>query len=85
MAEPRTQPPTSFLGRFKAYLRTLDGKANLAALVISGITAIFMTQILPETTWVGALGVLSIYFIVFLFIAGLAKMVIRRIDRRRSA
>ncbi len=34
---------------------------------------------------IGALGALSIYFIVFLFIAGLCKMVLRRFEKRSAA
>ena len=76
--------PGSFGERLIAYVRTLDGQANLISLVFCVITAILMMQILPDTDIMGALGVLSIYIVVFLMVAGIARMVLKLFRRKRA-
>ncbi|MBM3484896.1 MAG: hypothetical protein FJX66_16610 [Alphaproteobacteria bacterium] len=82
--QTKSDAPGSFGERFIAYIRTLNGQANLISLVFCVITAILMMQILPETDIMGALGVLSIYIVVFLMVAGLARMVLKLIRRNRA-
>ena len=80
MAVTPTSPPTTFRGKLIAYLRTVNGTANLIALVLCIVTAILaVIFILPELDIMGALGVLTIYLIVFIFFAGIAKMILKRV------
>jgi len=81
--EVSTAGPAGFGGRLVAYAKTLDGQATLIGFLICAISAIFMVQILPDTQIMGALGVLSIYFIVMLMLTGIARMVLK-LFRRRS-
>lgn len=80
MASPSTQPAITMTDKFKAYLRTLDGKATLggvALCVITAILAIFF--VLPELNVMGALGVLTIYVIIYIIFAGIMRLVLARL------
>jgi len=80
MAMTTSSPPTTMGGKFAAYLRTINGMANLIAFVLCVVTAILaVVFFLPELDIMGALGVLTIYLIVFIFFAGIAKMILKRI------
>lgn len=79
MAVTNSPPATTLGGKIIAYLRTLNGKANLIALVLCIITAILaVIFVLPDLDIMGALGVLTIYLIIFIFFAGIAKMILKR-------
>jgi hypothetical protein len=80
MADTTRPRPTTLGGKIAAYLRTLNGMANLIAFVLCIITAILaVIYFLPELNVMGALGVLTIYLIVFIFFAGIAKMILKRV------
>lgn len=80
MAAPRREPSITLTGRLKANFRTQAGIASLISLALCVITAILaIFFILPELNVMGALGVLTIYVIIYIFFGGLAKIVLRRV------
>lgn len=82
MAAPSTQPAITMTDRFKAYLRTLNGKANVVGFLLCIITAILAVLfILPDLNIMGALGVLTIYIIIYIIFTALARMVLARLLR----
>ncbi len=80
MAAPSTQPAITMTDKFRAYLRTLNGKANVVGFLLCVITAILaIFFILPELNIMGALGVLTIYIIIYIIFTALARMVLGRL------
>ena len=84
--QPSSAPPTTFAQRFRAFARTLDGKAQLIALAICLVTAILAVLfVLPDVNEMGALGIFSIYVVVLLMITGICRMVLRLFERKKPA
>ena len=71
----------SALAPLMAWAKTNRGLATLGALAFCIITAILMTLILPPLNVMGALGVLSIYIVVFLMVTGIFDMILKRARR----
>ena len=57
--------------------RSGEGPALLASLLFCIITSIFMAPLLPAENGYGMVGVLFIYFTVFVLTAGIFRMMIR--------
>ncbi len=82
MAAPTTKPAITISEKLMAYLRTLDGKAAVVGVLLCVITAILaIFFLLPELNIMGALGVLTIYIIIYILFAAIAKKVLGRLFR----
>ncbi len=80
MAAPNTQPAITVSEKIKAYLRTLNGRASVSGFVLCIITAILaIFFVLPELNVMGALGVLTIYVIIFIFFTSISRTILRRV------
>ena len=82
MAAPSKLPAITMSDKLKAYMGTLDGKANLVGFLLCIITAILaIFFVLPELNIMGALGVLTIYVIIYIFFTAIAKKLLGRLLR----
>jgi len=74
MTESANDPPRGFGDRFTAWARTRDGWTLLAAFAFSVITSIPMAGLLAVEDVMSAFGVVFIYFVTMIIIAGLIRM-----------
>ncbi len=74
MTDTNIAPPVGIVGKFKAYARTRDGWTLLVACAFSVITSIPMAGLLAVEDVMSAFGVLFIYFVTMIIIAGLIRM-----------
>jgi len=66
-------PPT-FSGRVKKFIHSRDGWTMIVAFAICVISSIFMAGLLPVEDTMSAFGVLFIYFVTMMIIAGMLRM-----------
>ena len=74
MAQTDIVAQPSGIERFKNFARSRDGWTLLLAIAISVVSSIFMAGILPVEDEMSAFGVLFIYFVTMIIIAGLIRM-----------
>ena len=74
MTDTNIASPVGIVGKFKAYARTRDGWTLLVACAFSVITSIPMAGLLAVEDVMSAFGVLFIYFVTMIIIAGLIRM-----------
>ena len=66
-------PPT-FSGRVKKFIHSREGWTMIVAFAICVISSIFMAGLLPVEDTMSAFGVLFIYFVTMMIIAGMLRM-----------
>ncbi len=74
MANTELDTPPNLSGRIKNFARSRDGWTMIAAFAICVISSIFMAGLLPVEDTMSAFGVLFIYFVTMMIIAGLLRM-----------
>ena len=81
MAQTDIVAQPSRIERFKNFARSRDGWTLLLAIAISVVSSIFMAGILPVEDEMSAFGVLFIYFVTMIIIAGLIRMAMGLYDK----
>ncbi len=74
MADTSSDAPTRGFDKIKAWARTREGWTLIAAFAFSVITSIPMAGLLAVEDVMSAFGVLFIYFVTMIIIAGLIRM-----------
>jgi hypothetical protein len=67
-------PPRGIAQKFMAWARTRDGWTMIAAFAFSVITSIPMAGLLAVEDEMSAFGVLFIYFVTMIIVAGIIRM-----------
>jgi hypothetical protein len=74
MAHTDLDTPPSMGGKIKKFVHSRDGWTMILAFAICVISSIFMAGLLPVEDSMSAFGVLFIYFVTMMIIAGLIRM-----------
>ncbi|MBT5040008.1 MAG: hypothetical protein HOM52_16000 [Rhodospirillaceae bacterium] len=74
MAHTDLDTPPTFGGKVKKFAYSRDGWTMIAAFAICVISSIFMAGLLPVEDTMSAFGVLFIYFVTMMIIAGMLRM-----------
>lgn len=74
MTDTNISSPIGIIGKFKAYARTRDGWTLIVAFAFSVITSIPMAGLLAVEDVMSAFGVVFIYFVTMIIIAGIIRM-----------
>ena len=74
MTQTNIDAPIGMSQKIKNYVRSRDGWTLLLAISIAVISSIFMAGILPVEDVMSAFGVLFIYFVTMIIIAGFIRM-----------
>ena len=73
MTQTNIDAPPSRIENFKIFARSRDGWTLLLAIAIAVVSSIFMAGLLPVEDEMSAFGVLFIYFVTMIIIAGLIR------------
>ncbi len=87
MTDTNTDVSLKKFEKVAGFLKSRDGWTLCLAFAVSCITSIFMVRLLPELDVMGAFGVLFIYFVTMIIIAGVFRMFMGYYDKfskRRS-
>lgn len=69
-----TDSPRNMGGKIREFVQSRDGWTLLLAIAISVVSSIFMAGLLPVEDTMSAFGVLFIYFVTMIIIAGIIRM-----------
>ena len=81
MTDTNTNDQITKFDKVAGFLKTRDGWTLCLAFAISCITSIFMVRLLPDLDVIGAFGVLFIYFVTMIIIAGVIRMIMGYYDK----
>ncbi len=81
MTDTNTNDQITKFDKVAGFLKTRDGWTLCLAFAISCITSIFMVRLLPDLDVMGAFGVLFIYFVTMIIIAGVIRMIMGYYDK----
>ena len=81
MTQTDIDAPPGRIEKFKIFARSRDGWTLLLAIAISVVSSIFMAGLLPVEDEMSAFGVLFIYFVTMIIIAGLIRMAMGIYDK----
>ena len=81
MTQTNIDAPPSRNGKFKIFARSRDGWTLLLAIAIAVVSSIFMAGLLPVEDEMSAFGVVFIYFVTMIIIAGLIRMAMGFYDK----
>lgn len=81
MTETEFAAPISRIERYKAFARSRDGWTMILAFAIAVVSSIFMAGLLPVEDDMSAFGVVFIYFVTMIIIAGLIRMAMKIYDK----
>lgn len=81
MTDTNTDAPLNKLEKVAGFLKSRDGWTLCLAFAVSCITSIFMVRLLPDLDVMGAFGVLFIYFVTMIIIAGVFRMIMGYYDK----
>ena len=81
MTQTNIDAPPSRIEKFKIIARSRDGWTLLLAIAIAVVSSIFMAGLLPVEDDMSAFGVVFIYFVTMIIIAGLIRMAMGIYDK----
>jgi len=81
MTETEFDAPISRIEKFKEYARSRDGWTMMLAFAIAVVSSIFMAGLLPVEDDMSAFGVVFIYFVTMIIIAGLIRIAMNIYDK----
>ncbi len=81
MTQTEYQAPLGRIEKFKEFVRSRDGWTLLLAIAIAVVSSIFMAGLLPVEDLMSAFGVLFIYFVTMIIIAGLIRITMKIYDK----
>ncbi|HJN61330.1 MAG TPA: hypothetical protein QF630_09845 [Alphaproteobacteria bacterium] len=81
MTQTHIDAPLNKIEKFKAFARSRDGWTLILAIAISVVSSIFMAGILAVEDVMSAFGVMFIYFVTMIIIAGLIRMIMGFYDK----
>ena len=81
MTQTNIDAPPSRIEKFMIFARSRDGWTLLLAIAIAVVSSIFMAGLLPVEDEMSAFGVLFIYFVTMIIIAGLIRMAMGIYDK----
>ncbi|MEE8172257.1 MAG: hypothetical protein V3T62_04935 [Alphaproteobacteria bacterium] len=81
MTQTEYQAPLGRIEKFKEFVRSRDGWTLLLAIAIAVVSSIFMAGLLPVEDLMSAFGVLFIYFVTMIIIAGLIRIAMKIYDK----
>ena len=81
MTQTNIDAPPSRIEKFKIFARSRDGWTLLLAIAIAVVSSIFMAGLLPVEDEMSAFGVVFIYFVTMIIIAGLIRMAMGFYDK----
>ena len=81
MTQTNIDAPPSRIEKFKDFARSRDGWTLLLAFAIAVVSSIFMAGLLPVEDEMSAFGVVFIYFVTMIIIAGLIRMAMGIYDK----
>ena len=81
MTDTNTNDQITKFDKVAGFLKTRDGWTLCLAFAISCITSIFMVRLLPDLDVMVAFGVLFIYFVTMIIIAGVIRMIMGYYDK----
>ena len=81
MTQTEYQAPLGRIEKFKEFVRSREGWTLLLAIAIAVVSSIFMAGLLPVEDLMSAVGVLFIYFVTMIIIAGLIRIAMKIYDK----
>ena len=81
MTQTDINAPLGRIERFKVFARSRDGWTLILAIAISVVSSIFMAGLLAVEDVMSAFGVVFIYFVTMIIIAGLIRMIMGFYDK----
>ena len=81
MTQTNIDAPPSRIEKFKTFAHSRDGWTLLLAIAIAVVSSIFMAGLLPVEDDMSAFGVVFIYFVTMIIIAGLIRMAMGIYDK----
>ena len=81
MTETEFDAPISRIEKFKENVRSRDGWTMILAFTIAVVSSIFMAGLLPVEDDMSAFGVVFIYFVTMIIIAGLIRIAMKIYDK----
>ena len=81
MTQTNIDAPPSRIEKFKDFASSRDGWTLLLAFAIAVVSSIFMAGLLPVEDDMSAFGVVFIYFVTMIIIAGLIRMAMGFYDK----
>jgi len=73
--------PITRIEKIKTFARSRDGWTMLLAFAIAVVSSIFMAGLLPVEDDMSAFGVIFIYFVTMIIMAGLIRMAMKFYDK----
>ncbi len=81
MTDTEFDAPVTRIEKIKIFARSRDGWTMLLAFAIAVVSSIFMAGLLPVEDDMSAFGVVFIYFVTMIIIAGLIRMTMKLYDK----
>ncbi|GEM_PF-2176921 len=81
MTDTEFEAPITRIEKIKTFTRSRDGWTMILAFAIAVVSSIFMAGLLPVEDDMSAFGVVFIYFVTMIIIAGLIRMAMRIYDK----
>ena len=81
MTDTEFDAPITRIEKIKIFTRSRDGWTMLLAFAIAVVSSIFMAGLLPVEDDMSAFGVVFIYFVSMIIIAGLIRMAMKFYDK----
>ena len=81
MTDTEFDAPVTRIEKIKIFARSRDGWTMLLAFAIAVVSSIFMAGLLPVEDDMSAFGVIFIYFVTMIIIAGLIRMTMKLYDK----
>lgn len=81
MTDTEFEAPITRIEKIKTYARSRDGWTMILAFAIAVVSSIFMAGLLPVEDDMSAFGVVFIYFVTMIIIAGLIRMAMKIYDK----
>ena len=81
MTDTEFEAPITRIEKIKTFTRSRDGWTMVLAFAIAVVSSIFMAGLLPVEDDMSAFGVVFIYFVTMIIIAGLIRMAMKIYDK----
>jgi len=81
MTDTEFEAPITRIEKIKTFTRSRDGWTMILAFAIAVVSSIFMAGLLPVEDDMSAFGVVFIYFVTMIIIAGLIRMAMKIYDK----
>ena len=81
MTDTGFEAPITRIETIKTFTRSRDGWTMILAFAIAVVSSIFMAGLLPVEDDMSAFGVVFIYFVTMIIIAGLIRMAMKIYDK----